>query len=270
VKISFYSTAWNLLKYHFDFKGALDNWSLYADEIVVGLGPSEDDTVVALETYGRLRGYNLKLVPTTFSPDDPFMYGKILNAALQACTGDILIEQDIDERWWGNKETLVYIGERLLAHPQAKAVFVPTVDLYGDKYHAVRASRKWYIHKRGLFRGAVSFGIKPDGRPDYNKTSTDELLDRDGNLVPTLSLLPDPITLESLKPYVAQGLPLSFHLGYINLHDRAERAVWWKAFWERATGDPNNHITDVNELLKRETKEHGLPLWLANNGERAT
>jgi hypothetical protein len=72
----------------------------------------------------------------------------------------------------------------------------------------------------------------------------------------------DDYSIEKIREYVNQGYPISYHLGYLNLKDRAERAKWWKDFWIRATnGDSNTHITDVNELLKRETKKHGLPLW---------
>ena len=113
----------------------------------------------------------------------------------------------------------------------------------------------------GVHRGPVNFGIKADGRPDYNRTSCDEAIDQDGNLVPTLSLLND-LSIEGLREYAADGMPYSQHLGFTDLRDRADRAAWWSEFWKRATGgDPNGHITSVEELMKRETKPHNLPLW---------
>lgn len=261
MKLSFYTYGWNLLANHFDFRDALDNYALYADEICVAINTSTDDTYVAVEAYAKERGHPVKLVATSFdSVNDPFYYGKVVDAALQACTGDFCVAQDMDERWCGDKAVLLKLAAHLKGS-SAKAYFIPTIDLYGSADRACRVGQKWYGHLPGLRRGAVGFGLKPDGRPDYNKTSTDELLDAQGNLVPTFTLL-ETLDIGQLRAYAAQGMPFSMHLGYLNLKDRAERAVWWKAFWERATaGDPNGHVTSVEELLKRETREHGLPLW---------
>lgn len=261
MKLSLYSYCWDAVQYGFDLCGALDNWALYADEIVIAVNTSTDATYEVLETQARAKGYPVKLLRTSFDfAADPFAYGKTVNAALQGCTGDLLIAQDMDERWAGDRAMLERLGAQL-GIVGAKAFFIPTIDLYGSADSFVSISRKWYAHLPGLFRGAVNFGLKPDGRPDYNRTSTDELIDRDGNLVATYPLLDEP-TIGHLRTYAATGMPFSFHLGYLNLTDRVERAKWWGPFWERATGgDKNGHVTDINELLKRETKPHGLALW---------
>lgn len=260
--ISFYTQAWNAIRFGFDYRDALDNYALYADEICVAVNTSTDGTRDVIAAYAKERGYPVRIVDTAFDfATDPFAYGKVVNAALQACTGDFLIQRDLDERWCGDKEVLLKLATHLQLRSNAKAYFIPTIDLYGDIRHYVVTSRKWYAHLPGLFRGPVNFGLKADGRPDYDKTSTDELIDAQGNLVSTISLLDD-LSIESLRAYVAKGMPYSMHLGFVSLKDRAERAVWWGDFWRRATGgDPNGHVTSVEELLKRETKEHGLPLW---------
>lgn len=259
MKKSIYTTAWNILKYGFDYKDALGNWSLYADQISISVGPSEDGTLDALKAEEG--NFPLSIITPDFKTDDPFFYGKMENSALQNCNGELLIQQNLDERWCGDKDILDMIGEQLLASPSIKAFFVPTIDLYGSKDNYVNFSRKWYVHCPGLFRGPVKFGLKNDGRPDYNKTSTDELIDKHGKLVPT-SVLFSGSTIEELREYVLSGMPYTMHLGYLNLKDRASRAVWWKKFWEEATaGDKNAHIVSEEELLKRETKKHGLPLW---------
>lgn len=260
MKISIYSTAWNILNYGFDYKDAIDNWSLYADEICISVGPSADKTYEALEDYLKEKGISYKLNYQNIPHTDPFYYGKMENSALQSCTGDLLIQQNLDERWCGEKSVLKLLGEHLSSGTY-KAYFVPTIDLYGDKEDFVNIGRKWYIHSPGLSRGAVRFGLKGDGLPDYNKTSTDELIDKNQNLVPTAALI-EHLTLETLHVYVKTGMPYTYHLGYLNLKDRASRAVWWKKFWENATGgDPNGHITSEEELLKRARRKHGLPLW---------
>lgn len=117
------------------------------------------------------------------------------------------------------------------------------------------------MHGPGLSRGPVPWGIKQDGYPDYHKTSTDELL-LNGQLAKSFILIDD-LSIEGIQTYVSQGMPISYHLGYVNLNDRVERAKWWKGFWENATnGDKNSHSTDIKDLLIKETKKHNLPLWL--------
>jgi hypothetical protein len=261
MKLSFYTHGWSLIDKHFDYRNALDNYARYADEIVVAINTSTDGSYEAVESYAKERGYPVKMVATYYDPMvDPFYYGKVVNAALQACTGDFMVQRDMDERWCGDPLVLRALAVKLAAS-RAKAFFIPTVDLYGDVSQYVVAGRKWYGHLPGLHRGAVNFGLKANGLPDYERTSTDELITANDNLVSTIPLLDD-LSIEALQAYAARGMPYSLHLGFLNLHDRAERAAWWGDFWRRATGgDPNNHVTDVNELLKRETKPHGLPLW---------
>lgn len=262
MKISLYSYGWNLIKNNFDYKDAISNWALYADEIVISVNTSDDGTYEAIETYAKERNFPVNLILTAFdSASDPFFYGKVVDSALQGCSGDFLIAQDFDERLAGDPEVVRLLGEQILNSPNYKAFFVPTIDLYGNKDSFVKIGQKWYFHRAGLKRGPVNFGIKDNGRPDYNKTSTDELTTFDGKLVPTFQLL-HRLDIESLRAYAEKGLPFSFHVGYLNLTDRVERAKWWSRFWKEATGgDPNGHITDINVLLARETKTHGLPLW---------
>lgn len=262
MKISLYSTMWNVNRMKLDYKGALDNWATFADEISIAIGTSTDDTFNSVSTYAIEQNYPVRLTPTTFDFEkDPYAYGKTENAAVQNCTGDLLIQQNADERMLVTREKLQELGRVLRSRFDISAFWVPTIDLYGSKECYLNIGRKWYIHRDGLFRGPAKVGIKPDGRPDYNKTSTDELLDIMGNLVPTVALLDD-LSIESVRAYVATGGPISFHLGYLDFKERLDRSIWWKQFWERATnGDKNTHPTTVEEMAAKETKEHGLPLW---------
>jgi len=256
MKISIYSSAWSAKKMGFDLKGALDNWSKYADEIIIAVNKCNETFLEIAE----LENPKVSIVMTDIDFEkDPFAYGKVIDSALQFTSGDLLIQQDLDERFRVDPEMLPKIYKRLKDNFFGSC-FVPTIDLYGDTESYVNIGKKWYIHLPGFHRGPVKFGIKSDNHPDYNKTSTDELIDKDGNLVPTLNLFDG--NINDLQKYVERGMPIVYHLGYLNLIDRAERAKWWKDFWVRATnGDSNTHITDVKELLKRETKKHGLPLW---------
>lgn len=264
MKVSIYSPLFNVVEKKFDYAGALDNWAVYADQISLAINTSKDGTYETIRDYAAAKGYPVSIVQTDFSYDDPFCYGKIVNAALQNSTGTLLIEQDLDERIRASRPVLLGLDQILndpITPNKPSAFWVPTIDLYGSVDRCLpKIGQKWYIHRLGLFRGAVGFGMKADGRPDYDKTSTDELIDSDSNLVPTAALLRDH-SVEGLRPYVERGLPLVYHLGYVSFADRLDRSLWWKAFWEKATGDPNRHPTSIEEIANRVTVEHGLPLW---------
>lgn len=264
MRIGLYSTAWGLRDRPFDFKGSLDNWAVYADQISIAIG-SDDGTYEVIDGYAKERGYPVSLIRTTFDfTNDPFAYGKTENAALQNCDGDLLLQANLDERWGSTlctKARLIELGHKLYETQGLDTFFIPNIDLYGSTDRYVKIGAKWYMGRKGLKRGAVQFGIKENGRPDYNKTSSDEALREDGSLVSTYPLLQNP-TIENLRAYVQAGMPLVYHVGYLSLTERASRAAWWDSFWKMATlGDANSHITDVEELEKRHTFEHNLPLW---------
>lgn len=261
MKTSFYTTIWGLeaRPKSFNMHEAFANWSVYADEISVACG--DDYSLDYVERLANQEGFPVKPIRTTFDfESDGQAYGKTENAALQNCSGEILVQSNADERFRVDKNTLLYLGEQLLHNPLIGAFFVPTIDLYGsvDKY--VSLGKKWYIHKPGYRRGPVNFGFKADGRIDYNKSSTDELIDSLGNLAPTVDLLPN-MTIESLREYVKRGMPISYHVGYVQFAERLDRSLWWREYWQRTTGDENRHPISIEEIAARETKDHGLPLW---------
>lgn len=261
MKISIYSTAFNVVKNNFNYKDAIKNFCFYADEVSLAINKSEDNSSEVVKEFVKENNLNVKVIDTEFSYDDPFCYGKIVNAALQGCSGDICILQDLDERFGGNKDVLIKICEDFLKLEQIKALFVPVINLYGDFYHYKDINFKWYIHKSGLYRGPVNFGLKDNGRPDYNKTSTDELIDSSGNLVPTLNIV-QATNFNDPYLYIQNNLPFVYHLGYTNLDDRVKRNVFWKSFWEKATGgDKNTHALDKGQLHIEGLMPTNIKLW---------
>lgn len=261
MKISIYSTAFNIIKNDFDYEDAIRNFLYYADEVCIAINKSEDNSSGVIKKFILDNNLNVKVIDTNFSYEDPFCYGKIVNAALQECTGDICILQDLDERFGGKKEYLIKICENFLKLDQVKALFVPVINLYGDLYHFKDINFKWYIHKSGLYRGAVNFGIKDNGRPDYNKTSTDELIDSNSNLVPTLNVV-QALGLNDPYQYIVNQYPFVYHLGYTDFHKRVKRNHFWKNFWENATGgDKNTHSLNEKDLEINGLNETKIGLW---------
>lgn len=270
MRISQYVAGWSLIKQNFDIKEYLDNAFYYVDEVSVALNTSEDNSLEILNKYKNDTGRNLIITETNFSYDDPFCYGNIVNSALQVCSGDILCLRDFDEYNGGNIEQFKAAAASLNEDNHYQAIFLPVIDLFGDLYHYNKLGFKWFMHKRGLYRGAVNFGLKENGRPDYNKTSTDELIDKDGNLVKTINLveyiaatLNQTINNEFILKYMKSGHPFVYHVGYVNFENRLKRNnEFWIDFWTKATGgDGNNHATKIEDLNKREVFEHGLSLW---------
>lgn len=263
MKKSIYSTAFNLANTKgFNVEDALRNWAFYADEICITVNDAGTDDIVSACSFAVGVENKVKVIRTDLSTDDPFFYGKLENSALQACTSDVCIQQNLDERLGGSKEALENLCQRLMEMPFI-AFFIPVVNLYGSYRHYIDWAAKWYIHKRaGTFRGPVHFGIKENGLPDYNKTSTDELIDENNTLVsyyPILSLL----NLDE-HAYASSGYPFVYHLGYVDLKERVKRNEFWKPFWEKATGgDSNTHELEVKHLKDRlvQTKQLNLPLW---------
>jgi hypothetical protein len=261
MKISIYSTAFNVIKNDFDYQDAIKNFLYYADEVCIAINKSDDNSSEVIKNYIKENQYNVKIIDTDFSYEDPFCYGKIVNAALQGCSGDICILQDLDERFGGSKDILHKICEQFLSMNEIKALFVPVINLYGDIFHYKDINFKWYIHKSGLYRGPVNFGIKNDGRPDYNKTSTDELIDENSNLVPTLNIVQG-LNLNDPYEYIVKNYPFVYHLGYTDFHKRVKRNHFWKNFWENATGgDKNTHSLNEKDLEIEGLKETKIDLW---------
>ena len=46
---SIYSSAFNLIKNNFDYKEAIDNFCNFAEEVVIAVNTSEDDTLQVLQ-----------------------------------------------------------------------------------------------------------------------------------------------------------------------------------------------------------------------------
>lgn len=249
--ISIYTSAFNLIKNNFDYKEALFNFSHIANELVIAVNTSEDETLEVLKKEAQdIQRCFVKIVPTDFSYSDPLLDGKIKNAALQASTEEVKIGLDMDERipLWQKNEWLNYA--KFLKHVNGyEAFFIPSINLYQDENHYFSITKKWYMHKAGLFRGAVNFGRKEDGTVDINKSDTCELIDNKGNLVSTLD-----ISLSDLFVY---------HLGYMNLDDKVLRNKnFWKNHWSIEAGKEVEVPLTVEDISKnRIIKKHNWLHW---------
>ena len=266
-RFSIYTSAFNVIRNNFDWRGALINFLDFADEVVVAVNSSEDDTLYHICQYATEVNGNsdpkLIVLPTDFSYSDPGLDGKVKNAALQATTEEFKIQLDLDERipLW-QKPLWERSARELSDRPEAGAMFISVVNLYGDEEHAKDISHKWYLHKEGLYRGVVNFAKNPDGTHDIKKSDGCELIDSKGSLVFTLGGFLVAAHSELQAPVLqTQCYPFVVHYGYENLERRIQlNKQFWKNHWAVEAGHEVSIATEIQNLPTEKPFKHGLRL----------
>jgi hypothetical protein len=252
---SIYTSAFNLIKNKFNYRFHIQNFSQFADEVVIAINTSEDNSVNEVQDYVIENCDNVYILETNFSYEDPLLDGKIKNAALQATKQDIKIGLDMDEYiplWqqyiWEN------IANQLMYSP-AKAIMIPSVNLYKDKDNYFSITPKWYIHKKDLYRGPVKWARNDNGTVNTSKSDTCELIDEEGNLVYCIQT---PSDIESLR---TNNNPFVVHTGYINLDNRILRNNnFWEKHWKIESGgeSPKHKVHQSINDFQESYQEHKL------------
>lgn len=255
MKLSIYTSAFNIIKHGFvGWEHSLKTSSELADEVVVCVNKSVDSTV---ESIKELNLSNLKVIASDISYSDPLLDGKVKNEALQACSGDVMIQLDMDEYIPENQHELWrHYAEDLLENREADCYMIPSLNLYKDWRFYKDINPKWYMHKKGFYRGPVGFARNIDGTVDTKKSDTCELIDDYGLLVRSERF---PCDLSSLK----NGAPFVVHFGYLDLKSRVERnQQFWKEHWQRESGgkEPPHKVHMSLEDFDEDCFEHGLSI----------
>jgi len=255
--ISIYTSAFNLIKNNFDYKFAINNFCQIADEVVICVNSSEDDSLNTLSKECNSFN-NLKIISSDISYDDPLLDGKIKNTALQSTSNNpIKIGLDMDEYIPLWQKDIWKMMAEMLIQDSCMCYMIPSINLYKDYLHYFSITPKWYMHKSGLFRGAVNFAKKNNGYIDTNKSDSCELIDIDGNLVAS-KMTPSDINL--LRNH---NLPFVVHTGYVSLDDRLLRNKnFWSKHWLIESGGemPPHKIHEKLEDFDYSPKTHGLNL----------
>lgn len=269
MKRSIYTSLFNYSTEKFDLSGAFKNWSNYADEIVIATFPDELfmlQQIVFDNYYGSFYRFSqenagkseIKIVACKDSClEDPLFDGKLKNTALQACSNEVVIQQDMDERIGGDVQQWNLLTEMLSRVESPFAFMLPVIDLFQDEHHYKDINAKWYLHlKDKSFRGPVNFAYRQDGTLDISKSDSCELIDEKGNLIPYYG---DFRFTEHIDPQY----PHIIHLGYLDLTKRAEHNKFRKKCWEAMDGKEVEVATTIEKLQEENTaKPHGLsPQW---------
>jgi hypothetical protein len=254
--ISIYTSAFNLLKNKFDYKFTINQFAEFATEIVVCINTSDDNTLEAILELKSIYN-NLYVIESHFDYDDPLLDGKIKNTALQATTMPVKLGLDMDEYvpLW-QKNMWDHLAKQLL-EDNCETYMIPSINLYKDWDHYFSITPKWYLHKRGLFRGPVNFARKPNGTIDTSRSDSCELIDVYGNLVMAKTTTTNINDLRTLSyPYV-------IHTGYLSLENRLLRnSNFWQKHWlVESGGEPPLHKihTDMSDFTET-TEAHRLKL----------
>lgn len=256
MKTSIYTSLFNYDPEKFDLLEAFKNWSKYADEIVIATFEDQAKDISAIvgsEMCGfwDIPEFQIVSCPET-SLEDPLFDGKLKNAALQACSNELVIQQDMDERLGGDIRQWNYLSSVLLTLKPPYAAMIPVIDLYKDYHHYKAVNAKWYLHiKEGSFRGAVNFAKRENGSLDISKSDSCELIDKNENLIPYFvdSRFAQPFTNKEVDQMNA-SMPHVIHLGYLDLTKRAEHNKFRKKCWEAMEGSPVETATTVEQLEK--------------------
>lgn len=231
--ISIYHSAFNLNKHGFTgWQDCLRKSCLFADEVVVAINTSEDNTEDLVKQILNKEAKSWKILNTSFDYKDPWLDGKIKNAALHSCTKEFKLQLDLDEyvpTWqrplWDN------ICFKLKFDQNISCLAIPSIDLYKDLNHYKSINHKQYLHKGLAFRAPQIGARKLDGTINTLMSDGCDLVDENGNFISTGGL---DKTLESLESNQA---PFVVHLGYADLSSRLKRNhEFWHEHWHTEGG----------------------------------
>jgi hypothetical protein len=256
--ISIYSSAFNLIKNNFNYKYSVKNFCAMADEVVICVNTSEDETLSVLTSEQRLYN-NLKIISSDIPYSDYLLDGKIKNLALQSTssTHQIKIGLDMDEYIPIWQKPIWYAAASNLIYDNSQSYMIPSINLYKTYEYYSSITPKWYMHKSGLFRGPVNFAIKNNGFIDTTKSDTCELIDSNGNLVLCKAF---PSDIQSLR---GNNLPFVVHTGYLSLENRLLRNknFWLKHWLLESGGEPPIHkVHESMDDFQEQFQEHRLKI----------
>jgi hypothetical protein len=264
IKSSIFCHAFNLTTYPFSVETALRNFCAFADEVVVATLPCADNSPELLKAL-EAQLPNLRVVVTDIKLTDNRFDGKLKTAALRATTHPIKIIADADERFVLSQKPLWQSWfKTLLKEEGLDGLMVPVIDLWGATAQ-IRGDRdigqKFRVHKATVVeRGVIAQAERGSGYYDTSMSDSTEPLLAGGSLAHFASIVPK-MYLMPLFSRMLADVPYVVHHGYLSLESRAKiNREFWKEAWEQRSGHPENVETEVGELRRVPTVDHGLPI----------
>lgn len=256
---SIYTSLYNLSNGFIDWKGALDNFIAFADELSIATRSQEDAKL--MQDY--IDAININKIETHITvwdiPLDTIDFdGKLKNLALQRCAEPFCILLDGDERIdIKDKNGWINYANKLSENNHLDAYLIPVIDLFNTDREYKSIGCKWYLHKNGirLQRGIVDFARRED-KINIEQSDTCELIDEHGSLCEAYQICHNQIG--EIKKV---GVKV-WHLGWLDKEKRLKANAFWQPVWNnRAGGEVKNIIHSKEKLEKIEYFPHGLKLW---------
>ena len=256
---SVYTSLYKLQNGLIDWKLAIDNFSNFAEQVVIATFNDGIEDIELLNQYFKDNN-KVKIVTVETDLSDPFFDGKLKNAALKGCNEEFCILCDGDERLRLNDKPEWEKAARYLRQlDNIDAFFVPVIDLFNTEREYCALGQKWYLHKNitNLNRGIVNFAKRNDNTIDTTRSDSCELIYDDTSLCRTMSLMNN-LNIREVKDL---GIKI-FHLGWLDKQKRLLANQFWGPVWSSRAGKEVTDIIDsMEELNKIEYWPHGLKLW---------
>ena len=242
--ISAYVTCYNILTHGFSgWENNLKNLCLFADEVIIVVNTSEDDTHGAIQS-ALWEHKNWKIISSNFSKLDPLFDSRLKNLGLQNCSFDNKLQIDLDETiplWqrplWDNAFfQLKFSGHKVLA--------VPSVDIYKGRQTYKSISYKTYGSIGQCWRGPSRNALKPGYFIDTRFSDGTELIDENFNQLS--AIVSGPCDIKDLE---SGNSIFVTHWGYLKIDERIERNnKFWGAMWlQESNGTLPAHKLHVDE-----------------------
>lgn len=270
MKLSIYSSWFNVEKMRFAWRETLSNWVEFLQnygEIVIAVNKSEDNSSDLIRSYvaqlTNTSRVEILVIDIDIPYTNPEFDGMGKAAALDACTGDYCILLDCDERLpRGQKKAWQEAATTLQQNAYLDALMIPVVDLIGDERHYKSIGTKWYLHVNSklLTRGVFSGGYRPDGTIDVTKSDTCELIYKESKELARAAGLLAPLPHYLLAGYLESGqTPYVLHYGWLDKEQRLRQSEFWRPVWANRNGTEVQTESTLAELDKIPKFRHNLP-----------
>ena len=256
---SIYISAFNLIKNSFPYLKNLYLACKFADEVIVVVNKSVDETLDLIKSYCN-KYNNLKIIETNFDYNDIKFDGACKNMALQATTQKVKIQLDLDEYIpLSQKNKWLEYADKLL-NTNYECLMIPSIDLFGNKDY-IRSDQnigiKFRMHKIGLKRGVWKYAWI-DNKINTSKSDSCELLNSNDDLVNSIHIVPQRL-LNPIFSFELNNHIFTIHEGYLDFKYRVNiNKNFWKEKWEQRSGHPENVITEIEALKMYPTIKHNL------------
>lgn len=268
--LTIYTSAFNIIGL-FDYEYTLDNFCNFAENVVIAVNKSKDNTLIKLQELAHSYR-NLHIIESNISYSDPLLDGKVKNEGLkyaELLPGEYLCGLDLDEEIYNQDiNKWVYFADLFIKYYNYEALLIPSVNLWGDR-DSVRwdeqtnKAYKWYIHKKGLSRGPIKQGLTSDGFLDISVSDGAEIINKDMSLARTIRIDQDLDNITDCAEYYAkvkEQYPYIIHNSFLDFNKRLKKVdSFWKEQWKMCSNRENVDIIDkLEDFGKYKTEKHGL------------